>query len=117
MSMTATNTADEMRRAVAEGFAFKTLLVDAIVGVGFPTLLLASVCEDAGLAVFVGNQHNPAWEWKRNALARNPTEKLQGLYEALCDARDEAHSEQTRDNDGVGPTVAMILNAGGHHAS
>lgn len=102
MNMTATDAADaadEMRRVVAEGFAFKTLLIDAIVGVGFPTIMLASVCEDAGLATFVGNQHNHAWEWKRGALARNTTEKLQELYEALCGARDDALSAQKTHNE------------------
>lgn len=83
------HTIDETRETLAREATFKVLLIDAICGVGFPTLLLGDACEKAGMAKFVGDQYNPAWKWKRNALARCDSEKLQELYAALCEARDE----------------------------
>lgn len=68
---------------------YHQLLVDAICGVGFPTMTLGSECEKTGLAEFTGNQWNPAWKWDRKALFHVPVEQLQELYQGLCDARDE----------------------------
>ena len=69
--------------------AFKTLVIDAICGVGFPSTLLAEECVKAGLAVDVGNQWNPAYLWRRNRLQRCSLDQLQELYEGLCEAREE----------------------------
>lgn len=33
--------------------AFKTLIIDAVCGVGFPSQILAAECENAGMAVSV----------------------------------------------------------------
>ena len=66
---------------------FKQLLIDAICGVGFPTLLLAQMCEQAGTARY--DSLVQQWVWKRDVLVRVDIEKLQELYEGLCDAREE----------------------------
>jgi len=70
------------------------LLVDAICGVGFPSVTLASECERVGMASFTGNQWNPLWVWDRKALLRLTPEVLQELYEGLCDQR-EANQQPT----------------------
>ena len=59
------------------------LLVDAVVGVGFPTLAIAIVAEREGMATFNGNQHNESWRWNRDKLCRVSEEKLQALYHNL----------------------------------
>ena len=69
---------------------FKTLLTDAIVGIGFPSLLLATEVERAGMARFTGNALFPAWEWCRERLMCCRVEQLQELYQGLCEARAEA---------------------------
>ena len=79
------HTIDETRETLARETAFKVLLIDAICGVGFPNILLGGECEKVGLAEF----DNGHYTWKRRALARNTTERLQELYQALCEAREE----------------------------
>ena len=79
------NTVDETRERLALETAFKVLLIDAICGVGFPNILLGGECEKVGLAAF----DNGHYTWKRSALAGNATERLQELYQALCEAREE----------------------------
>lgn len=67
----------------------KTLVIDAIVGIGFPSVLLADECRKAGLASFTGNQWNDNYEWRRDQLEKIELEKLQELYTALREAREE----------------------------
>ncbi len=67
---------------------FKTLLVDAICGVGFPSMVLAQECEKVGMAEFTGNPHNPEWKWHRAALDELPVDTLQELYDGLADKRE-----------------------------
>ena len=64
----------------------KLLMVDAICGVGFPSLLIASECAKVGLAYPVLGF---GWEWNREALMNQPEEKLGELYGALREAREE----------------------------
>lgn len=70
----------------------KTLVIDAIVGIGFPSMLLAEECRKAGLAAFTGNQWNECYEWRRDQLEKVSEEKLQELYTALREAREEAQA-------------------------
>lgn len=67
----------------------KRLVVDAICGVGFPSLLLAEECEKAGLAVDVGPALTIQYVWRRERLLRCRIDQLQELYQGLCEARDE----------------------------
>lgn len=71
--------------------AFKTLLIDAICGVGFPSRLLAAECENAGLAVDVGPALTTQHVWRRERLQRCSIDQLQELYEGLCEAREETN--------------------------
>ena len=64
---------------------FKQLLIDAICGVGFPSVLLAQECERVGMADYDGN----IWVWDRKALSKLPVETLQELYQGLCDEREK----------------------------
>ena len=66
--------------------AFKTLIIDAVCGVGFPSQILAAECENAGMAVSVSYGQ---WVWRRERLQRCSIEQLQDLYEGLCVAREE----------------------------
>ena len=75
----------------------KTLVIDAIVGIGFPSVLLADECRKAGLARNVPG-HEPVYgnwvgnlnyEWGRDQLEKIDLEKLQELYTALREAREE----------------------------
>ena len=67
----------------------KRLVVDAICGVGFPSLLLALECEKAGLATDVGHALSTQFIWRRERLLRCRIDQLQELYQGLCEARDE----------------------------
>ena len=58
----------------------KELLIDAIVGAGFPSSKFADKAEKAGLAIFTGSQWNERWGWNRQALAEESEEALQALY-------------------------------------
>jgi hypothetical protein len=59
------------------------LLVDAIRGVGFPTIAIGVMAEREKMAYFVGNQHNEHWRWIDEKLRTLPEEKLQSLYHNL----------------------------------
>lgn len=65
---------------------FKTLLIDAICGVGFPSMILAEECVKVGMAEFAGSHQAP--EWRRPALQELPIDTLQELYDGLADKRD-----------------------------
>lgn len=65
----------------------KVLVIDAICGVGFPTPMLGTACEQAGMARY--DMESGVYEWRRNALARSTMPQLQQLYDALCEARDD----------------------------
>ena len=58
----------------------KELLVDAIVGAGFPSNRFADKAEKAGLAIFTGSQWNERWGWDQKALAACTEDELQALY-------------------------------------
>ena len=73
----------------------KTLVIDAIVGIDFPSVLLFDEVQlliKAGLAEFTGKQWNEKYEWRRDQLEKIELEKLQELYTALREAREEAQS-------------------------
>ena len=67
-----------------------TLLVDAIIGVGFPTQQLAIQCELAGMARATGSKTKLEFHWIRERLAACEEDKLQQLYTALKEAQIEA---------------------------
>lgn len=66
---------------------FHQLLVDAICGVGFPSVILAQECESVGLAEY--DLYHQRFEWDRKALFHVTIEQLQELYQGLCEAREE----------------------------
>lgn len=67
----------------------KTLVLDAIIGVGLPSVTLALECERVGLARLAGDPFDPHWEWIRDRLEACSLEQLQELYTGLREARDE----------------------------
>ena len=69
----------------------KTLVIDAIIGAGFPTLTLALTAEQAGLATFVGaylSPSAPTHQWCRDKLEGETLQALQTIYEGLRSERD-----------------------------
>jgi len=67
----------------------RTLLIDAINGVGIPTMEMAVAYTKQGTARFTGNQHNPDWAWAQDYLRSADEPTLQALYETLRTTRDE----------------------------
>lgn len=59
------------------------LFIDAIVGVGFPSVAAAESATANGLATFTGNQHYERWDWNRTALDELDLPTLQDLYTGL----------------------------------
>ena len=66
---------------------YQQLLIDAICGVGFPSVILAQECERVGLARF--DHLLQEWRWDRKALWKVGLEPLQELYQGLCESREE----------------------------
>ena len=64
----------------------KTLVIDALVGAGFHSVLIAQKCEQVGLARF-SNLTN-TWSWKREMLEQLELEPLQELYTGMREARE-----------------------------
>jgi hypothetical protein len=57
----------------------RDMVLDAVVGVGFPTIGIAIIAERQGLAFFDGK----GTRWIRDKLAALSEEKLQALYTNL----------------------------------
>ena len=56
------------------------MLVDAIMGVGLPTIGIALEAEKTFMARFTGNQHNEHWRWEESKLRALSEPQLQSLY-------------------------------------
>ena len=69
----------------------KTLIIDAICGVGFPTLSLAVEAENNGLSYY--DMASRSHRWDTDKLVAQPLETLQKLYEALREAREEEYMQ------------------------
>ena len=59
----------------------REVLIDAIMGKGFPDIHYAIEMEKAGFAKFSGDQWNEDWEWKREKLETLNAAQLQTIYE------------------------------------
>lgn len=69
---------------------FKQLLIDAICGVGFPSMILAHWCEQTGLATMRPHgMGGPLFAWDVIALGAVDVCQLQALYDGLCGLREE----------------------------
>jgi hypothetical protein len=66
----------------------KTLVIDALIGAGIHSVILAQECERVGLAAY--DKRTQTWAWRREQLERIDLEKLQELYTAMREAREEA---------------------------
>ena len=71
----------------------KTLVIDAIVGVGFPTLTLALSAEKSHMATYIGGQFNAKHQWNRAKLEELPLETLKTIYEGLRSEREIQEAE------------------------
>ena len=67
---------------------YQLLLIDAICGVGFPSVILAQECERVGLAHY-GEEHAQYFAWDRKALWNVAIDDLQELYSGLCERREK----------------------------
>ena len=60
------------------------LLVDAIIGVGFPTMGIGVIAEREKIAHFMTSRDGtPSWRWDSKKLSALSEEKLQALYHNL----------------------------------
>jgi hypothetical protein len=80
--------AEQTSQAIPTRDDFSVLVIDAIVGVGFPTIAAGVMAERAGLATYSRNQGEPHWYWSRDKLKALPLPTLQELYLSLKEARD-----------------------------
>lgn len=65
----------------------KTLVIDALIGVGFHSVVIAQECERVGLADF--DKFHTRWSWRREQLEQLDLDKLQELYTAMRESREE----------------------------
>ena len=65
----------------------KTLTIDAIVGAGFHSVVIAQECERIGLATF--DKYRNTWVWRREQLEKLELDPLQELYTAMRESREE----------------------------
>ena len=68
----------------------KTLTIDAIIGAGFHSVVIATECERLGLATY--DKYNQRWSWRREALEKLELDPLQELYTAMRESREELES-------------------------
>lgn len=64
----------------------KTLTIDAIVGAGFHSVVIAQECERLGLANY--DKHHMRWSWRREQLEKLELDTLQELYTSMREARE-----------------------------
>jgi hypothetical protein len=67
----------------------KNMIIDAICGLGFPTMDYADAMTKDGLAEYCGNQWNEDWHWIRPKLALLEEEELDKIYQEASDKRKE----------------------------
>ena len=65
----------------------KTLVIDALIGAGFHSVVIAQECERVGLADF--DKYHSKWSWRREQLEQLALDKLQELYTAMRESREE----------------------------
>lgn len=65
----------------------KTLVIDALIGAGFHSVVIAQECERVGLADF--DKFHTRWSWRREQLEQLDLDKLQELYTAMRESREE----------------------------
>lgn len=65
----------------------KTLVIDALIGAGFHSVVIAQECERVGLADF--DKYHSKWSWRREQLEQLDLDKLQELYTAMRESREE----------------------------
>lgn len=58
-------------------------LINAIIGIGFPSMQFADDMVKAKVAIYTGNQHNWEWAWDHAALNGKSDAWLQEMYQRL----------------------------------
>lgn len=91
----------------------KTLVIDAIIGAGFPTLTLALTAEQAGMAEFKGDLFDAKHVWRRDKLEGQTLPVLQGIYEGLR-AEREAQVEGRAEGAAVTAQPSLVIHPGMH---
>ena len=82
--------AEQTSQAIPTRDDFSVLVIDAIVGVGFPTIATGVLAERAGLATFksVTAISGSSWSWSRDKLNALDLPTLQELYVSLKEAQN-----------------------------
>lgn len=65
----------------------KTLVIDAVIGAGIHSVVIAQECERLGLASF--DKRSTTWSWRRGMLEKLELEQLRELYTAMRESREE----------------------------
>lgn len=88
--MTQAESVEQTSQAIPTRDDFRTLVVDAAVGVGFPTIAVGVLAERSGLATFkpATALSGSAWTWSRDKLNALPMDTLQELYISLKEAQN-----------------------------
>lgn len=73
----------------------KTLTIDAIIGAGFHSVVIAQECERIGLATY--DNYRGSWNWKREQLEKLELDPLQELYTAMRESREEIEATEPVD--------------------
>ncbi len=81
---------EQTSQAIPTRDDFSVLVIDAIVGVGFPTIATGVLAERAGLATFKPATaiSGSSWSWSRDKLNALDLPTLQELYVSLKEAQN-----------------------------
>ena len=93
----------------------KTLIIDAIIGVGFVgSFTLSTEAEKAQLAEFSGLSTGDSWRWRRDKLEELDLPALQTLYEGLRAEREMQQERYATEQAAQRSALVIPLNRGVH---
>mgnify|MGYP001482491559 FL=1 len=92
----------------------KTLVIDAIIGTGFPTITLALTAEQAGMAEYKAGFFENHHVWRREKLEEQSLESLKTIYEGLR-AERELQAQNAVTAEHVVPSAVILPFQAGMH--
>ena len=93
----------------------KTLIIDAIIGVGFVgSFTLSTEAEKAQLAEFSGLSTGDSWRWRRDKLEELDLPALKTLYEGLRAERELQEERVVAEQAAERSSLVIPLHPGVH---
>lgn len=86
----------------------KTLIIDAIVGAGFPTVTLAITAEQGGLAVYRAGYLEGTHVWLRDKLEDLSLKNLKMIYEGLRSERENLANQVPEPAPKLAPVIQLV---------